>query len=94
MSKIQQILEMAGKFEKLAFEKKAGNIEKLANLAMSYETSWQFLEDLAAAQFYIIGEDPNSPSDPEDPLFKNATKVAEVIRSIIPAVKALDEEVM
>lgn len=94
MSKIQQIVEMANKFEKLAFEKNAGSVDKIANLAMSYETSWQFLEDLAAAQFYIIGEDPNSPTDPEDPLFKNATKVAELIRSIIPGVKALDEEVM
>lgn len=94
MSKFQQILEMANKFEKLAFEKNAGNIDQIANLAMSYETSWQFLEDLANAQFYIIGEDPNKPSDPEDPLYKNAAKVAELIRSIIPGVKALDEEVM
>lgn len=91
--KTDQLLKMANNFEKLAFNKKADISDVFRLLDNNYDSTAELLEDIAQVQLYLLtGGNELDSLNKEDEMYKNAEKVAQVIRSIIPEVKRIEEE--
>jgi hypothetical protein len=67
-----------------------GTVSEMTALLEKYQGTAEFLEDLALAQYTLVGLDPDGP-DKSDDMYPDAKKFADLINGFAAQIRPLEE---